>query len=186
MKKKEARTHYLSLRKAKSLEKINEESSVISSLFFENIDLKSVEHLHVFLPITGHHEINTWEIIQNFQGKIVVSKSDFKNFTMKSYLLEESTLLEENKWGIPEPINAKPIHDKKIDMVLVPLLAFDSKGYRVGYGKGFYDRFFTNCREDVIKVGLSLESPLEKIVDINEFDIPLDYCISPERFYKFP
>ena len=185
MKKNEVRRHYLSLRKAMSLEKIERESEKISELFFNNFDLSEVNYLHAFLPILGHHEINTWPIIQGFKGNTVISKSDFKNFSMESYLLDEHTLLEENKWGIPEPVNARPVHDHKIDMVLVPLLAFDIKGFRVGYGKGFYDRFFLNCRKNVIKVGLSLETHLENIKDVNEYDITLDYCVTPDKIYRF-
>lgn len=70
-------------------------------------------------------------------------------------------------------------------MVLIPLLAFDKNGYRVGYGKGFYDRFLAECRPDVVKVGLSVFEPIDEITDLNEFDIKMDFCITPNRVWQF-
>ena len=70
-------------------------------------------------------------------------------------------------------------------MVILPLLAFDQQGYRVGYGKGFYDKFLSGCREDCLKVGFSYFEPIETIDDCNEFDVPLDLCITPQNVYVF-
>ena len=91
----------------------------------------------------------------------------------------------ENFFGIAEPAGGNKISPKEIDLVLVPLLAFDQKGYRVGYGKGFYDKFLSECRMDVIKIGLSFFEAEEQIADINQFDISLNYCVTPKRIYDF-
>ena len=72
-----------------------------------------------------------------------------------------------------------------IDLVITPLLAFDKKGYRVGFGKGFYDKLLAQCKHDVIKVGLSFFEAEEKIDDIKQNDIPLDYCITSDTIYSF-
>jgi len=69
--------------------------------------------------------------------------------------------------------------------VLVPLLSFDKKGFRVGYGKGFYDRFLMQCKSDCIKIGLSYFDPIDVIDDADEFDVPLDFCITPQKVYVF-
>lgn len=105
--------------------------------------------------------------------------------TLKHYLLTDSTKLKMSKWGIPEPIDGKEISEKKIDVVFVPLLAYDEKGNRVGYGKGFYDTFLKECQSHVIKIGLSLFEAEETISDIDPHDIRLDYCISPKKVYSF-
>ena len=84
-----------------------------------------------------------------------------------------------------EPAGGKPVSEDQIDVVIVPLLVFDEKGNRVGYGKGFYDRFLSRCREDVIKIGLSFFDAEKRIDDTDEFDIPLTYCITPGKIYEF-
>ena len=72
-----------------------------------------------------------------------------------------------------------------IDLVFVPLLAFDEKGYRIGYGKGFYDKYLADCRNDCIKAGFCYFDPLASIDDSNEFDVPLNLCITPQNVYVF-
>lgn len=72
-----------------------------------------------------------------------------------------------------------------LDAVLVPLIAFDARGFRVGYGKGFYDRFLKTCRADCLKIGLSLFPPVEKIADTADFDVKLDACATPEKIWRF-
>ena len=51
--------------------------------------------------------------------------------------------------------------------------------------KGFFDRYLKGCREDCIKIGFSYFEPLDSIDDANEFDVPLDFCITPQRIYVF-
>ncbi len=72
-----------------------------------------------------------------------------------------------------------------IDWVLVPLLAFDRRGHRVGYGKGFYDRFLAGCRSDARKIGLSLFAPVVAIDDIGSQDVALDAVVTPDRVWTF-
>ncbi len=90
-----------------------------------------------------------------------------------------------HKFGMAEPFASEKIEATDIDLVITPLLAFDKKGYRVGFGKGFYDKLLAQCKPDVIKVGLSFFEAEEKIDDINQHDISLDYCITPETIYSF-
>lgn len=87
--------------------------------------------------------------------------------------------------GIPEPVGGTVTEPSEIDLILMPLLAFDKRGHRVGYGKGFYDRFLRSCRADCIKAGLSLFPPEEKIDDVAEFDQPMTMAITPESVFRF-
>jgi len=64
-------------------------------------------------------------------------------------------------------------------------MAFDLKGYRIGYGAGFYDRFLEQCRPGILKVGLSHFPPLDQLIDTNDHDMKLDFCITPYKVYKF-
>jgi 5-formyltetrahydrofolate cyclo-ligase len=99
---------------------------------------------------------------------------------LEHYYYEEPGQLENNIWGIPEPVKGVPTPAEKIDAVLVPLLAFDRQGHRIGYGRGFYDRFLVECRPDCQKIGLSFFEMEDQIDGINEKDIPLDLVITPK------
>lgn len=155
------------------------------------IDWAKSNLVHVFLPIRKHNEVDTFSILNYFKLQhpmlqLVVPRTDFGNLTIKNILYDhEYTILGRNKYDIPEPIHGKEIPPELVDIVFVPLLACDLKGNRVGYGKGFYDRFLSGCRPDVKKIGLSFFDPIEEISDVNEFDIPLDLCITPGKTWDF-
>ena len=149
-----------------------------------DFDISQVKYIHLFLTLKKFKEIDTQPIIDYFREQnkqIVVSKSNFSNNTLSHFILEEETQLEINRYGIPEPLNAVSISEKELDLVFVPLLISDKKNYRVGYGKGFYDRFLFNCRKDCKKIGLNFFKPIPNISDINEYDIPLDTVIYPKE-----
>lgn len=142
----------------------------------------------LFLSIQQQKEVNTEFLLHILQGKdknVALSRSNFKTYQMQHFLLTDNTKIATNKWGIPEPVGGIEIKPEQIDVVFIPLLAFDEIGNRLGYGKGFYDRFLAQCAPSTIKVGLSFfEAEPEKIpVHVN--DIPLDYCITPLQNYWF-
>ena len=93
--------------------------------------------------------------------------------------------LVENRWGIAEPVGAPEVRPQQLDAVLIPLLAFDETGHRVGYGKGFYDRFLAECRPDALRIGVSLEPPVPRITDAWDGDVRLHACLTPERVWRF-
>lgn len=191
MTKQQLRTYYLSKRKAVSAEEMAIKSQQIKDLFFANFDLSRVKSLHVFLPIIKHNEINTWLIIKYLQQNlskinIVIPKIISENSTLENYYFDEKKLIE-NHWGILEPSgeNQVKILPEQIDLVIIPLLIFDKNGNRVGYGKGFYDRFLQECKPEMLKIGVCLEEAIELIEDTNEFDIKMDFCLTPNKIYRF-
>jgi len=189
MTKAQLRKEFLAKRKNLCLHDLQKQSQAIRQQFFQRFDLRQIKTLHIFLPILKQNEINTQIIIQEIfqhypQITLITSKSHFQTCTMDSYILKSHTQITENRWGIPEPINAIFCSDDIIDMVLIPLLGFDQHGFRVGYGKGFYDRFLQKCRSDVIKVGLSLFEPVDKIDDVNEYDVKMDFCVMSEGVWE--
>ena len=191
MKKSELRKQYLHKRKAISTEEMAIKSQQITDLFFQNFDLLEVKHLHIFLPIIKHNEIDTFLIIRNLQQNfsevnIIIPKIIPENSELESYFFDKKNLIE-NSWGILEPSgeNQEKILPNQIDLVIIPLLIFDKNGNRVGYGKGFYDRFLQQCKPETLKIGLCLEEPVELIEDINEFDVKMDFCITPNKIYEF-
>ena len=149
-----------------------------------NLDISKIQHVHVFLTLEKFKEIDTLPIINYFREhhkKIVVSKCNFNTNTLSHFYFEKNTELAFNKIGVPEPTNAKPVVETALDLVFVPLLISDKQQYRVGYGKGFYDRFLSNCRQDCKKIGLNFFAPISNIADINEFDIALDNIFYPNN-----
>lgn len=172
-------------------EQLEQVSQAVSNLFFKQFNISNINYLHTFLPILKKHEINTWLIIKHLREnyphlKIVVPKIHWSTYDMESYLLTPESQVIDNAWGIPEPIDASPLpHQEQIDMVLLPLLGFDAQGFRVGYGKGFYDRFLSKCRKDVVKVGLGLDKPIERIEDVHANDIRMDFCITDKKVFCF-
>lgn len=149
-----------------------------------DLDISSVKIIHIFLTLEKFKEIDTEPIIDYFRRKniqIVVSKSNFINNTLTHFYLENDTQIELNKYGIPEPKNAVQAKEIDLDIVFVPLLISDKNNYRVGYGKGFYDRFLSNCRKDCKKIGINFFTPIKHIVDKNQFDISLDLVLYPKK-----
>ncbi len=187
MTKSEIRSTYKSLRRNLTREGIDQMSLKIANRVLQ-LDIWDGEFYHVFLSIEEQMEINTDYILSILSGKdknIVISKNDFKAREMTHYLLTDSTLIKKSKWNIPEPVDGIAIDSKQIDVVFIPLLAFDNSGHRVGYGKGFYDKFLAECRPETKKIGLSFFDGIELIEDINTNDISLDLCITPEKNYTF-
>ena len=191
MNKSELREIYQAKRQELSQSQIELLSQQICEEFFKQISLEEVQHLHIFLPIAQQKEINTWLIIRKLQKEypqigIVVSRTDWKKKQMDHYHLNTDTTIKESKRGIPEPVEGDYCPSEKIDLVLLPLLAFDTLGNRVGYGAGFYDRFLSSCLPATKKVGLSLfDATSEPISDTNPHDIPMDACVCPGRIYFF-
>lgn len=185
--KSKLRKKYVALREGLSEKELEEQSLDIANNLLK-LPIWDYEFYHLFLSITEKKEIDTEPILHILQGmdkNIVLSKSDFETTRLHNYLLTDNTVIKKNRWGIPEPQGGIEIPAQQIDVVFVPLLTFDREGHRVGYGKGFYDIFLSGCREDVMKVGLSLFEAEENIPDILESDVPLDYCVTPSKVYKF-
>jgi 5-formyltetrahydrofolate cyclo-ligase len=188
MNKKTLRKQYLQKRKSLSPQALEQASEAIKNQFFSYFST-NFAILHIFLPIIKHNEINTWLIIKPLfqqypQIKIVIPKTNIQHNSLSHYFLTPDTKLMQNQWGIDEPINAQICPADGIDMVLIPLLCCDKQGNRVGYGKGFYDKFLAECRADVVKVGLSLFEPIKQIEDIQQHDIKLDFCITPHAVFQ--
>lgn len=188
MTKKELRVRYKQLRSALSGADIEELSLAIANRLL-SLDLWDKNYFHVFLPIAGKNEVDTQFVMHILSGKdkeIIVSRSDFGAIKMTHFLLTDNTKFKTNDYGIPEPMDGIEVPANKIQVVFVPLLAFDQSGNRVGYGKGFYDTFLSDCALDVVKVGLSFFEAETTIEDVFAGDVKLDFCVTPKTVYTFP
>lgn len=187
MKKKELRLKYKNLRKNLSSNDIESKSLAIANNLLQ-LNIWNKTYFHIFLPIVEQNEVDTEFILQILAGKdkeIVISKSDFETREMSHFLLTDNTKIAKNEYNIPEPVNGLPVPTEMIELVFIPLLAYDKKGNRVGYGKGFYDKFLSQCKPSVIKIGLSFFEPEEKIEDVLETDVKLDFCVTSGEVFRF-
>ncbi len=189
MLKANLRKVYLDRQKSLDLDERSKKSLRICMQFFANFDLDDVRFLHLFLLISEKNEVDTSFFINDLWSdyintKTVVPRVDFERDILEHLRFNSETTLKVNHWGIPEPVGEDFIDERKIDLVLVPLLCFDERGYRVGHGKGYYDKFLSECREDTLKIGLSFFEPIKEIKDIHRYDIRLNFCITPEKVWK--
>ena len=187
MTKTELRTQYKALRQNLSEVEIEEMSLAIANGVLA-LNIWDKTYFHVFLPIEEQKEVNTEFLLHLLSGKdkeIVISKSDFTTRKMTHFLLTDNTKIKKNEYNIPEPVDGIEVPSAKIQVVFVPLLAFDLNGNRVGYGKGFYDQFLAECHPDTLKIGLSFFEAEKLISDVYETDIRLDFCITPKNCYRF-
>lgn len=157
---------------------------------FQTIDIPFIDHLLNFYPIEQNNEVNTFLIadflhFRNLGLHIYYPKTNLKDCTMEAIHCSADSIFEANAYNIPEPLDTQAVDPLLLDMVIVPMLAFDENGNRVGYGKGFYDRYLAACRPDCLKVGFSYFEAIGPVEDANEFDVPLDLCITPQRIYVF-
>lgn len=185
--KKTLRRKYKELRDSLTNQDIEEKSMAIANNLL-SLNIWDYTFYHLFLSISQKKEVDTEPILHILHGKdknVVLSKSNFQSGGLTNYLLTDNTVIKPNKWGIPEPQDGIEISPAQIEVVFVPLLAFDQRGHRIGYGKGFYDRFLSACSMNTLKIGLSFFEAEAIISEIFESDIPLDYCVTPEKIYDF-
>ena len=185
------RQQFLEQRRRLPESNVNQLSQQIGFKLVQWLAVYETQYLHCFLPIQRFHEINTVSIINQIVDKfpeitILVPKVNSLTNQLDCYQWTPNTTLVASKWGVPEPTDAELFTNfDLIDCVITPLLAYDQQGYRVGYGKGFYDRFFAQCRADVLKVGVSFFDPVAAITDIEHHDVRLDCCVTPHKIWEF-
>lgn len=187
--KQKLRLEYLEKRKSISQDEMDQISTSITSKIIEEVDFKKFNYVHVFIPILERNEINAYKIINalklvNPDINIVIPKMIGKR-KMLSLQYDSSTVLRKNQYGILEPEEEIEVDEKLIDVVIVPLLVFDLMGNRIGYGKGFYDEFLSNCRMDTLRIGVSAFEPVEKISSVDDWDLPLTHCATAKTYYRF-
>lgn len=195
MNKKEIRVTYRQKRRALSLSEQRLKSEGIRDRFFSAINLLTYLHqpapnVHTYLTIRRQQEADTWPIIHQLwrdfpQVRTWSSVAESGTSSLRHFELTPDTYLTEDNWGIPVPSGAVRYVPVQPDLVIVPLLALDQRGHRVGYGGGYYDRFLAETGPDCLKIGVSYFEPLIEIEDIDKTDIHLNGCITPERVWLF-
>ncbi len=168
-------------------------SELLAAQLFQNFPVAKWRWLHVFLPLAAKNEPDTWFIISRIWAecpalRLAAPVVQPDSVSLKHYALTAATPLQPNRWGIPEPAStAAEVSAAAFDAVLVPLLACDAVGQRVGYGGGFYDRFLAQCRPGTAFIGLNVldEAPAGRVADALPTDVPLTALITPGGVWQF-
>ncbi len=189
MKKNEIRKIYREKRMLLSRQERNRMDDLML-IQFQKIDIEIPALIMTYAPMEHTNEFNVQLITDYCYFKdpsqaLFYPVIDKASGTMSCVVVNDFTEFATNQYGISEPVDGLDMFPEEIDLVLVPLLAFDKRGHRVGYGKGYYDRFLKTCRKDVIKIGFSYFDPVEKIDDTDRHDVRLNYCITPGSVYEF-
>jgi 5-formyltetrahydrofolate cyclo-ligase len=157
---------------------------------FQSFDFTEIQNLFTYWPIEDHREPNV-ELMARYlrfmlpEVQVAYPLTNSTDCSMQAILTNEDTVFKTNNRGITEPIGNIAIPNKQLDLIFIPLLAFDQNGFRVGFGKGYYDRYLVDCKPEAIKMGFSYFEPVHHITDTNQFDVPLNYCITPQHIYEF-
>ncbi|MFL5810506.1 MAG: 5-formyltetrahydrofolate cyclo-ligase [Flavisolibacter sp.] len=189
MQKKEARKIYNKKREEISYtDRLKWDDLVLIN--FQSIDIPFLDVVFSFYPMEERNEVNVFTItdylhFRNPNLQICYPKMDTKEPNMEAVPCHADSIFEANEMGILEPTETAVVDPQEIDLVIVPMLICDVNGNRIGYGKGYYDRFLSRCRPDCIKVGVCYFEPVDRIDDADEFDVPLDFCITPGKAYVF-
>ncbi|MFN3918511.1 MAG: 5-formyltetrahydrofolate cyclo-ligase [Flavobacteriales bacterium] len=186
MTKSELRKLYKAKREELSGNDIDEMSRSIATNFFSTFQCNG-KNVHVYLPISQKKEVDTTGIINTLKtnNRLIVSRTNFERQEMTHIEWSNTTSFFTSEFGIKEPTGGLIVEPASIDLVLVPLLAYDTEGNRVGYGRGFYDKFLKNCKRRTQFIGLSFFEPENSIDDIEKHDIRLNYCVTSNQVYHF-
>lgn len=187
MHKRDLRNLFVKKRALIAGDKKAELDLIIKENFFRHIK-PNTKCVHVYLPIHSKNEVDTWPIIQELWSRkitVAVPVIDVDKEGMLTCQVQQGTELKENNWDISEPIKCKKVQKSIIDAIVLPLLAYDTNGFRVGYGKAYYDNYLSSLNKGVVKVGLSYFPPVEEIIDVDSWDVRMDFCITPEKVFKF-
>ena len=179
------RSHYKKKRFSLTKQEVDDLSQRVCKQL-DKLNIWKLKHYHIFISILKYNELDTSSIINKLKSEqkiIIVPK--ISNNELVHIPINDETEFGLNEFGIKEPNDGNHFIIENLDIIFIPLLAFDIEGHRVGYGKGYYDRFLKLTKNSTLKIGLSFFDPINKILDIDDNDVKLDYCVTPKQVHKF-
>lgn len=189
MLKAEARKKYRQLRAALGFSEKDKYDDLLL-IQFQQMQLPFMDAVLSYYPLEDRGEPNTFLLtdylhFRNPGLRICYPKTNLQDHSMEAIACHPDSIFTANAFNLPEPDHNEIVAPEALDLVFVPMLICDLHGHRVGYGKGFYDRYLQRCRPGCIKVGLSYFDPVNHIEDKGQHDVPLNFCITPHRTYVF-
>ncbi len=151
---------------------IADKSNKLLDLFFETEEYRTAKTLYMYLPY--NQEVRTVPVLEKAiaDGKAVAVPKVYGD-TMRFIYLTDLSQVAPGCMGIPEPVADGPVANDPTALVLMPGLAFDRDGHRIGYGGGFYDKFLA-AEPGHPTVALCYDFQVVENLPLDEFDIPVD------------
>ncbi len=188
MDKRQLRQMIISKRSTLSLQMRQNAEAEIHKRLFELDTFKSSRIISSFVSFRDEIEMKTINERILSEGKtLVLPFIDMTTKSMSFYIVNALKELELNSFGIlePNPKHHTQIENSAIDLVLTPGVAFDQRGYRLGYGGGFYDRFFSQIEKTIPKIGIAFDIQLVDALDVEAYDLPVTQLITENGIKNF-
>ncbi|MDR8392354.1 5-formyltetrahydrofolate cyclo-ligase [Aliifodinibius sp. S!AR15-10] len=183
--KEELRQRLLDTRSSLSESEFEEASESIIARLQTLPEIRQSRTLHCYVSMNSRREVDThfflrWMLASN--KRVIVPITYFEATELKHVELHSFEDLQPNKWGVLEPSDGKEVSPRQLDLVIVPMVGADLQCNRIGYGKGFYDRFLAgvNCPT----VGLCFEECIVDRIPTESFDVSLSAVVTEERVIK--
>ncbi len=178
--KNQIRKEMKSIRAAMSKAEVLQKSKAAAECFIKSEIYKKAETIMLYMPLGN--ETDTSEIIRAAfadRKRIVLPVTDGETGIITPFFYDKDTVLEKGGFSVTEPKNARLAEKSDIDVVIVPGIAFDESGARVGFGKGCYDMFLAGMT--AVKVGYCYEFQLCEKISADEHDIKMDCIVTEKR-----
>ena len=177
---------YLTLRESISVNELEKSSKDICDQLLNHFNFSN-QNIHLFYPIEGKNEVNTWPIHHKLIKTNQLHTSVYNSVSNQwdCVCFDANSTFVKKRYNVPVPDPFKHAKWDKIDIILMPLLCFDDYGNRIGYGKGIYDQICKYLNKPCVKIGLSFFEAHPNAIVVEKHDIPLDFCQTPLKLYKF-
>lgn len=186
-KKTQQREELIKKRSELGVDQVSKLSQVICARLYEYYDWAGFGKVHMYLPIVRNKEVDTWPIIKTLwveYPNTQISTSVYgESRSLRHVIINSETEFEEDSLGIPIPTSNFTQKDVRYDLIIVPMLGFDEKLNRLGYGRGVYDTFLAT-QTQAKKVGLAYEMSKLKQIESEQHDIGLDKIITEAKSYN--
>lgn len=148
-------------------------------------EFQEADIIHIYASMDDRNEVDTFHIMDytlKTKKRVIVPVMKQAG-KLKHCEIDSTSSLKKNSWGVPEPVNQNPLDEINPDIIFVPMVAGDLQKNRLGYGKGYYDRFLASTKS--VKAGLLFEKQLsDESIPIDTYDVPLDILITEKRILK--
>ena len=175
MTKSELRSHIRRLKRAMCNEAIAQKSDLLAHAFFDTAFYRNAKTIYGY--VSYNQEVRTLPILEQAlrDGKRIALAKCYGD-DMRFIQVSDLNTLSKSKSGVPEPMADSPLGDDETALVLMPGLAFDTAGHRLGYGRGYYDKFLAS-EPNHPTVALCFDFQMMDHIEHDDHDVPVDLVL---------